>query len=456
MSASRYRPYTLENISRSACWPLIPEDLREGIRVVGEVLPFRVNEYVISELIDWSKVPDDPIFRLLFPHRDMLPREQYDAVAAALARGDRNELSSVVKFVRATLNPHPAGQLSHNVPTADGHTLSGLQHKYRETVLFFPSAGQVCHAYCTFCFRWPQFIGDPELKLQAREVSTLADFIRSHPEVTDMLFTGGDPLIMHVHVLSRYVEPLLAPDLEQIQTIRIGTKALTYWPQRFVTDPDADELLRLFERIMAAGKHLAIIAHVNHPTELRTEIVERAIQRVRSTGAVIRVQSPVVRHVNDSADAWAELWRKSVRFGMVPYYMFVERDTGPRSYFEIPLIRALDIFQNAYRRVSGLGRTARGPCMSAFAGKVVIDGVLEEDGERRFLLRYLQARDSAWVNQPFTARYDAEATWFDELYPARDQYRHFFHHVAAGARPDSHAEPSAEFDLGASRAGYRG
>ena len=456
MSASRYRPYTLENISRSACWPLIPEDLREGIRVVGEVLPFRVNEYVISELIDWSKVPDDPIFRLLFPHGDMLPREQYDAVAAALARGDRNELSSVVKSVRATLNPHPAGQLSHNVPTADGHTISGLQHKYRETVLFFPSAGQVCHAYCTFCFRWPQFIGDPELKLQAREASTLADFIRSHPEVTDMLFTGGDPMIMHVHVLSRYVEPLLAPDLEQIQTIRIGTKALTYWPQRFVTDPDADELLRLFERIMAAGKHLAVIAHVNHPTELRTEIVERAIQRVRSTGAVIRVQSPVVRHVNDSADAWAELWQKSVRFGMVPYYMFVERDTGPRSYFEIPLIRALDIFQNAYRRVSGLGRTARGPCMSAFDGKVVIDGVLEEDGERRFLLRYLQARDSAWVNQPFTARYDAEATWFDELYPAREQYSHFFHHVAAGARPDSHAESSAEFDLEASRAGYRG
>ena len=168
MSASRYRPYTLENISRSACWPLIPEDLREGIRVVGEVLPFRVNEYVISELIDWSKVPDDPIFRLLFPHRDMLPREQYDAVAAALARGDRNELSSVVKFVRATLNPHPAGQLSHNVPTADGHTLSGLQHKYRETVLFFPSAGQVCHAYCTFCFRWPQFVRICERPIRMR------------------------------------------------------------------------------------------------------------------------------------------------------------------------------------------------------------------------------------------------------------------------------------------------
>jgi L-lysine 2,3-aminomutase len=316
------------------------------------------------------------------------------------------------------MNPHPAGQLTNNVPTHNGVPLRGVQHKYDETVLLFPSAGQTCHAYCTFCFRWPQFVGDSDLRFEARDSSELAAYLAVHPKVTDVLITGGDPLIMNTRTLARYVEPLLAPELAHIQNIRIGTKSVAYWPQRFVTDEDADDLLRLFERVVSSGKHLAIMGHYSHPAELRIEIAQTAVKRIIRTGAVVRTQSPLIKHVNDDPRAWSELWTLGVRLGAIPYYMFVERDTGPSAYFELPLASAYEIFQAAYQTVSGLGRTVRGPVMSAFPGKVLVDGVATIRGEKVFALQLLQARDARYTRRPFYAKFDPSATWFDQLVPA--------------------------------------
>jgi hypothetical protein len=115
----------------------------------------------------------------------------------------------------------------------------------------------------------------------------------------------------------------------------------------------------------------------------------------------------------------------------VPYYLFVERDTGPLNYFEVPLARAWAIFRDAYQNVSGLARTVRGPSMSATPGKVVVDGVSEVRGERVFVLRFLQARNPAWVGRPFFACYDPRATWLDQLRPAFGETRFFFEEPAA-------------------------
>ena len=184
--------------------------------------------------------------------------------------------------------------------------------------------------------------------------------------MTDVLITGGDPLVMNARSLTDYIEPLLAPDLAHIQHIRIGTKAVAYWPQRFVTDKDADDLLRLFETVVRSGRNLALMGHYNHPAELRHPIAQQALRRIIATGATVRIQAPLIRHINENPADWAELWTTGVRLGAVPYYMFVERDTGPSDYFKLPLARAYDIFQQAYRTVSGLARTVRGPSMSAF------------------------------------------------------------------------------------------
>jgi L-lysine 2,3-aminomutase len=269
-------------------------------------------------------------------------------------------------------------------------------------------------------------VGSSELRFSTDGGQMFIDYLRTHPEVTDVLVTGGDPLIMRASALRRYIEPLLSPEFDHIRTIRVGTKVLSFWPHRFLTDSDADDLLRLMEEVVQRGKHFAFMSHFNHWRELSTDAVRRAIGRVLATGAQIRVQAPLLRNINDDPDVWSRLWQDQVELGLIPYYAFVERDTGPRRYFEVPLVDAIEIFREAYTRVSGLARTVRGPVMSALPGKVQIDGVAEIAGEKVFQLSFLQARDPSWVRRPFFARYDRNATWFSDLKPAFGEPRFFF------------------------------
>jgi L-lysine 2,3-aminomutase len=224
-------------------------------------------------------------------------------------------------------------------------------------------------------------------------------------------------MLMSTQSLARCIEPLLAPEFSHVTSIRIGTKALSYWPHRFTSAPDADDLSRLFERITGKDRNLAVMAHVSHPRELSTAPAQEAVSRIRNTGAVLRSQAPLIRTVNDDPAVWAQMWRSTVRLGGVPYYMFIARDTGPREYFQVPLARAWEIFRDAYASVSGLARTVRGPSMSATAGKVCVDGIAISDGQPVFVLRYLQARDPSWVGRPFFAKYDESAAWLTDLQP---------------------------------------
>jgi len=423
----RYQPYVVSDIDSIPQLARLSESRRLAMKALGHVLPFRTNSYVVDELIDWDDIPDDPLFQLTFPQPGMLESRDLAQVMSLLRSGaSLQRIRPVADRIRLKLNPHPAGQLEHNVPRLDGTPLPGMQHKYRETVLFFPARGQTCHAYCTYCFRWAQFVGMEGLKFAQRETETFHEYLRRHTEVSDVLLTGGDPLIMRAWHLRAYIEPLLGSGLEHIRHIRIGTKALAFWPYKFVTDPDADTLLRLFEKVAMSGKHLALMAHFTHPRELETPIVRRAIERIRGTGAVIRTQAPLVHHINDSSNTWADMWRTQVRLGCIPYYMFVERDTGPKGYFEVPLARAHDIFRRAFRQVSGLARTVRGPSMSATPGKVVVLGTQEIRGEKVFVLSFLRGRHREWVGRPFFAKFDPAATWLDQLRPAFGEKQFFF------------------------------
>ncbi len=422
-----FRIYHGRNFEQIPQVAALPEEIRHAIRVVSEVLPFRVNQYVVDELIDWHRVPDDPMFRLVFPQQGMLSSEQFARVSSLLAQGaSTDDLAAAVTQIRTRLNPHPAGQTTQNLPRVGNEILWGCQHKYRETLLFFPAAGQTCHSYCTFCFRWAQFIDDSSLRMAVREIATLHEYLQTHEEITDLLVTGGDPLVMKTQRLARYLQPLVNPEFDHVQTIRIGTKSLTFWPHRFVFDDDADELLELLSFLVDRGKHVAVMAHFEHGRELEHQLVEEAVRRIRETGAVIRTQAPVLRHINDDPDIWAAMWRRQVALGMVPYYMFVQRDTGARRYFEVPLEKTWQIYRQAIQQVSGLARTARGPSMSADPGKVEIQGVSEVAGEKVFVLRFLQARNPDWVQQPFFARFDPQATWLDQLRPAFGAEKFFF------------------------------
>jgi L-lysine 2,3-aminomutase len=247
--------------------------------------------------------------------------------------------------------------------------------------------------------------------------------------------------MMKSRTLRSYVEPLLTPRLEHVRSIRIGTKAPAYWPHRFTTDPDADDALRLFEQVRESGRTLALMVHYSHPRELDPDEAQLALKRAQDAGAVVRCQAPLIRHINDDASVWAALLEREVQLGAHPYYMFVERDTGAKGHFEVPLVRAHEIFSTAYRSVTGLARSIRGPSMSCTPGKILVSDVTQVAGERVMVLKFLQGRNPAWVGRAFFARYDERATWIDQLRPAFGEERFFFEDELDEMRRTGRARP---------------
>jgi len=412
-----YKPYSLQNFREIPQIQSLTETEKLEIEVVGNVLPFKTDNYVVDELIDWSNFKKDPFFILNFPQREMLEEKDFNKVASLIKRkATPTEIQAVVRKIRMKLNPNPASQES-NVPEFNGKRLNGIQHKYREIMLFFPTQGQTCHAYCTFCFRWPQFALN-EFKFAMKEADQLVEYLKANPFITDVLFTGGDPAVMKTKFFEQYFNALLEADIPNLRNIRIGTKSLTYWPYRYTTDEDADDLLLLFEKVKKRGINVALMAHFNHPGEMKTPAVKEAVNRLLNAGVQIRSQSPLLKHINDRADIWAENWKEQVSMGIIPYYMFIARDTGAQDYFAVTLNRAWQIYRSAYNQVSGIARTVKGPSMSCSPGKVQIVGVTEVNREKVFVLNFLQGRDPAWVGKPFFAKFDPNAVWFNDLEPA--------------------------------------
>ncbi|MBQ7501331.1 lysine 2,3-aminomutase [bacterium] len=424
MFSESCKVYNLHN------WRTIPqiknlsaEDI-ESVETAARVFPFKVNAYVSEHLIDWANGAEDPLFRMLFPHRDMLCEDDFAALKELIRRGSDSEIANKVLEIRRRLNPNPADQLS-NVPLFRGKTLTGIQHKYRETVLIFPTEGQSCFAWCTFCFRWPQFCRTDVMRFSGSSGEDVCAYLQEHKEVSDVLLSGGDPLTMAPERLSRYLQALLSPGLEHVRNIRVGSKALSWYPQLILQESFVP-VLRAFEGISAAGRSITFAANLCHPRELQNADFQNALRRVQRSGAVVRAQGPLLRGVNDSAEALAELWREEVRWGIVPYYLFAARDTGARTAFQLPLLRAWEIYRSAYASVSGLCRSARGPVMSCTPGKVQILGPGSFNGSKALSLIFLQCRRPELVGRPFFAEYDERALWWDQLRPLTEADREFF------------------------------
>lgn len=412
----KFKSYTigkLENIPQLS--GLSPEQMEE-IRIVSSIYPFKTNNYVLENLIDWDNIPNDPIFRLNFPHKEMLVKEDFEELKEVRANGTEQELKDLVYKIRMKLNPHPAGQKDLNGAFIQEEKLEGIQHKYIDILLFFPSQSQTCHAYCTFCFRWPQFINDLDLKIQSKEIDPLLQYLERNPQISEVLFTGGDPMIMNSRVLLSYIEPLLK--IDSVKTIRIGTKVLSYWPYKFTTDEDAEGMLDVLRRVTDAGKHLGFMAHFNHPKELDPPVVKQAIDKLRAVGAVIRTQSPLLRFINNSSEIWTTMWEKQVQLNCIPYYMFLPRDTGAQHYFAETLESAYKLYTEAIRNCSGLASTAKGPVMSMTHGKVEILDVKDNI----YTLRYVKHRDHTKTFKVFNAEsINSNPMWIDDLVEVKSE-----------------------------------
>lgn len=235
-------------------------------------------------------------------------------------------------------------------------------------------------------------------------------------------------MVMSASALRAYIDPLIAKTTgpRNLETIRIGSKSLAWWPYKYLDGHASKEILDLFADVVSSGRQLAFQAHFSHPRELEHPAAQEALRMIRMTGAQIRTQAPLISHVNDNAATWRDMWNLQAKLGAIPYYMFVERDTGASHYFSVPLAKALRIFNSAYSGLAGTARTVRGPSMSASPGKVGVIGEEVIAGERVFVLKFLQARNPQWVGRVFFARYDPHAVWLDGLRPAFGGKEFFF------------------------------
>jgi KamA family protein len=344
----------------------VPDHVREDLRRVSEKYVFRANDYYLG-LIDWHDEAD-PIRQLIIPRIEEL--SDWGKLDAS------NEAAVTVA--------------------------RGVQHKYQRTVLLL--CNEVCGAYCRYCFRKRLFMNDnDEVSL---DVSAGIEYIRSHPEVTNVLLTGGDPLLMSTRKLVDIFKRLR--EIDHVQIIRIGSKMPAFNPWRVLDDEALLEAIRTYS---TPEKRIYIMAHFDHPRELTPEAVE-GLDALLKAGAIVVNQCPLVRGVNDNADVLGEMYQKLERIGVPPYYLFQGRPTEGNEPYEVPIVEGYTIFDQARRQASGLGRRARF-CMSHETGKVEILGV----DAAHIYMRYHQAKDPRNESRFMVFKRNDNAFWLDQLEP---------------------------------------
>ena len=126
----RYRPLGRRQLDRIPQLETLTRDQRLAIEAVSAVLPFRVNRYVVDELIDWKDIPNDPIYQLTFPQAGMLEPADFAHLNDLVRRGEHHLVELTARRIQRRMNPHPSGQMDLNVPTVGGRPLPGAQHKY--------------------------------------------------------------------------------------------------------------------------------------------------------------------------------------------------------------------------------------------------------------------------------------------------------------------------------------
>lgn len=351
-------------ISRIDQIPQLSEPEKIALRPVAERYAFRVTDDYLN-LIDWND-PADPIRQLIIPRVDELD---------------------------------DWGQLDASDEQANTVT-RGVQHKYPDTALLL--CNEVCGAYCRYCFRKRLFMDGNEEVEKSLEAGLA--YIAEHPEISNVLLTGGDPLIMSTRRLTEIIERLRA--IPHVRIIRIGSKMPAFNPRRILDD---DALVDLLARNSTPEKRIYLMAHFDHPREL-TDVALAGLDRLVRAGVILTNQCPIIRGVNDDARVLAELFRTLSWAGCPPYYLFQGRPTAGNAPYKVPLVEGWRLYREALRHDAGLARRARF-VMSHATGKVEI---LAVDADHIYL-RYHRARTAALRGRFLICKRDDDACWLDEL-----------------------------------------
>jgi len=341
----------------------IPEEERKRLKRITDKFVFRVNDYYLS-LINWDD-PNDPIRKLVIPNEGEL---------SEYGRWDASDEDT-------------------------NYVVPGCQHKYRTTALLIVS--EVCGAYCRYCFRKRLFRND--VKEAMSDVTPGLEYIAAHPEINNVLLTGGDSLILATSKLRYIFEKLRR--MEHVKIIRLGSKLPVFNPMRIYEDR---ELLDTIREFSSPQQRIYVMAHVNHPRELTPQAF-KAFEALHEAGAIVVNQTPVLKGINDDPVVLGELLDKLSWAGVTPYYFFVNRPVAGNKEFVLPLKKVYEIVEGAKARTSGLGKRVR-LSMSHTSGKIEILAI--ENGKA--YLKYHQSRDGEYGKFMVLDCPD-DAAWFDDL-----------------------------------------
>ncbi len=276
----------------------------------------------------------------------------------------------------------------------------GFQHKYRQTVLILST--HHCASYCRFCFR-KRLVGVSKDEI-FNNINKAVSYIKKHPEVNNILISGGDPLILSTKVIARFLDKLSV--IPHIDFIRFGTKVPVFLPQRIY---DSVELLSVLEHYNKI-KQIYFVTQVDHPREITPEL-EKVVGKLLRSGVIINNQTVLLKGVNDEADVIAELQNKLVSIGINPYYVFQCRPVKRvKSNFQLPIVKGYKIVEDAKKLLNGHSKRFR-YVMSHKTGKIEILGPFGDE----MLFKYHQAKDSRNAGKIFKRKLSVTAGWLDEF-----------------------------------------
>jgi lysine 2,3-aminomutase len=336
---------------------------KEQLKAVTDTFVFRTNDYYQS-LIDWSD-PKDPIRHIVMPQ-----------VA---------ELEEFGKW-------DASDEASYTV-------IKGLEHKYSDTALLL--VNNVCGAYCRFSFRKRLFTNDNDEV--TNEVSAAVEYIRQHPEINNVLLTGGDPLLMSTGKLEKIIQQVRS--IDHVKIIRIGSKMPAFNPFRIINDPS---LLEMLSRYSSADKKIYVMAHFNHAKEM-TDVAVQGIMLLQKAGITVFNQTPIIRGVNDNIGAIGELFSRMSFNGVTSYYLFICRPTAGNRPYVVPVEEAWNIFEGARHNLAGLAKHAR-LCMSHKTGKVEVVG----RSGNHMVFRYHRAARTKDSGRIMIFPSNPDACWLDD------------------------------------------
>jgi lysine 2,3-aminomutase len=219
--------------------------------------------------------------------------------------------------------------------------VKGIVHRYPDRVLL--KITNICAVYCRYCFRREMIGAGSDSGLAQAELDAALDYIEAHPQIWEVILTGGDPLVLSARRLKSLLDRLSA--IDHVKVIRIHSRVP-------IASPNSvnETMLSVLKSV---GKPIYLVLHINHPQEI-TDKIKKTVDNLRKTGCTLLSQSVLLKGVNDDAYTLETLFRALVSLHIKPYYLHHPDLASGTSHFRMSLAQGQEIMKELQGRLSGL------------------------------------------------------------------------------------------------------